>query len=102
MRCISTRSASDSFAQERNDPRAQATFIGHLAFPNHHYLPTALTQLSLCPLISFRVPLNLRRPICASRRWDAAPATTVHVPEATIDVDDLSQPSKDKIGRARQ
>jgi hypothetical protein len=71
-----------------------------LALPDHHYLPTALPQLSPSPFVSCSIATHLGDPVAASRRRYSTPRATVHVPETTVDVNNPSQSRKYKIGSA--
>jgi hypothetical protein len=71
-----------------------------LALPNHQDAPTGVPQGALDPFVPGRVALQLLDPVGPARGGKAAAATTVHVPEAAADEDDLAQTREDQIGVA--
>jgi hypothetical protein len=90
--------------QEAAEPglkTGQACPLG-LALPSHQDAPTGVPQGALDPFVPGRVSLQLLDPVGPARGGNAAAATTVHVPEAAADEDDLAQTREDEIRIAGQ
>jgi hypothetical protein len=86
--------------QKPRDSFADTLDIRQLAFPNDEHLPPIASKALRRPSIPCDVPLQLGHPPRPPRRWNAAPAARVHVPEAPADFDYLFMTRKDEVRRA--
>ena len=87
--------------QELGDASRQTIAVLHLAFPYREHDPPGPPQLSSRPPVTLGVPAALGAPVIRIRRRRYPPVSApVHVPETSVNVDDLSQPRKDDVRRA--
>lgn len=74
-----------------------------LAFPNGQNAPAGAAQLPARPPVTVGIPPALGLPVFGiGYRRNTPVAAAVHVPEATMDVDNLPQPRQNNVRRARQ
>ena len=98
------RSGRDSVVtvKEAHDLLRQPVRISQLAFPYREHAPTKSGQSMSGSLVASAVPCKFVHPVRAPSFRYAAPSTTVHVPEASADIDDFPQARQHQVRLARQ